>query len=199
MIKYLFADRDGTIIFDKHYLSKPQEVELIPDVAMALQKLQEHQIQIFLVTNQSGIGRGYFQKEDLFACQKVLEQQLLNANVHILDMAYCPHSPEDNCQCRKPRLGMWEYLQEKYYLDPKQCAMIGDKKEDVLFGINAGFAYSCLVQTGKGKSTAEQYNLATDKDFMMINSSLFSPHAEYTHCCYARHFIDFVNFLINVE
>ncbi len=197
MIKYLFADRDGTIIYDKHYLSDPKQVELIPSVVPALQKLQQNHIQIFLVTNQSGIGRGYFQKQDLLACHKELENQLMSYNVKILDMAYCPHSPEENCACRKPHLGMWEYLQKKYQLDPLQCAMIGDKKEDVLFGINANFAYSCLVQTGKGKNTAENYHIDTTQDFAKIDSSLFSSNNSQTQCFYAKEFTHFINFLIH--
>lgn len=197
MIKYLFADRDGTIIYDKHYLSDPKQVELIPSVVSALQKLQQNHIQIFLVTNQSGIGRGYFQKQDLLACHKELENQLMSYNIKILDMAYCPHSPEENCTCRKPHLGMWEYLQKKYQLDPIQCAMIGDKKEDVLFGINANFAYSCLVQTGKGQKTADSLSFSFDNDFFPIQSSLFSQEKTNTLCYGAKQFINFANFLIN--
>ena len=197
MIKYLFVDRDGTIIIDKHYLSNPAEIELIPHVATALQALQQKNIQLFLVTNQSGIGRGYFKKEALFACNKELEKQLAPYNINFVDMAYCPHAPEDNCSCRKPKLGMWEYLQKKYNIDPSQCAMIGDKKEDVLFGINANFAYSCLVQTGKGQKTADSLSFSFDTDFFPIQSTLFGQEKTNTLCYGAKQLINFADFLIN--
>ena len=72
MIKYLFADRDGTLIVDKHYLSDPAQVELFPGVAKALKLLQNNGIKTLVVTNQSGIGRGYFSEQDFLACQQAL-------------------------------------------------------------------------------------------------------------------------------
>ncbi len=76
MIKYLFADRDGTLILDKHYLSDPAQVELFPGVSNSLKLLQDNAIKIFVVTNQSGIGRGYFSENDFFACQEALKFHL---------------------------------------------------------------------------------------------------------------------------
>ena len=123
MIKYLFADRDGTLIVDKHYLSDPAQVELFPGVAKALKLLQNNGIKTLVVTNQSGIGRGYFSEQDFLACQQALAKLLRLENAELLDYAFCPHAPEDACICRKPSLGMWEYLSQKHGILPCECAM----------------------------------------------------------------------------
>ena len=158
----IFFDRDGTVIFDKHYLKDPAGVELIPGVAAALLKLAEHGIDAFLVSNQSGIGRGFFTAADLDACQFRLNELLRKKGVHFKDTCFCPHSPEDNCACRKPSIGMWQRLCEKYELDPAKCVMIGDKEEDLIFGKNCGMPISVLVLTGKGMKTAAKLGLNID-------------------------------------
>lgn len=200
MIKYLFADRDGTLIVDKHYLSDPGQVELFPDVANSLKLLKNNAIKILLVTNQSGIGRGYFKEQDFLACQKALEQQLRAENVELFDYAFCPHAPEEQCLCRKPALGMWEYLSQKHGINPLECAMIGDKKEDVIFGIKAGFAYSCLVQTGKGQKTACAFGLAPKgerrEELSTFSSEVFGIKQEKTKCYLASTISAFSRFLI---
>lgn len=204
MIKYLFADRDGTLIVDKHYLSDPMEVELFPDIAKSLKLLQNNAIKVLVVTNQSGIGRGYFKEQDFFACQKTLEQQLRAENAELFDYAFCPHAPEEQCRCRKPALGMWEYLSRKHGINPLECAMIGDKKEDVIFGIKAGFAYSCLVLTGKGQKTACEFGLAPEGeseraggDLRGFSSEVFGIKQEKTQCYLASTLLTFSHFLID--
>lgn len=196
MIKYLFADRDGTLIVDKHYLSDPAQVELFPDVAKSLKLLQNNAIKTAVVTNQSGIGRGYFSEQDFLACQKALEQQLHAGGVELFDYAFCPHAPEEQCQCRKPAPGMWEYLSKKHCINPCECAMIGDKKEDVLFGIRAGFACACLVLTGKGQKTAQEFNLAPAGDLTEFSSEVFGIKQEKTKCYLASTLLSFSHFLI---
>lgn len=203
MIKYLFADRDGTLIADKHYLSDPLQVELFPDIAKSLKLLQNYAIKTLVVTNQSGIGRGYFTEQDFLACQKALEQQLRAENVELFDYAFCPHAPEDKCRCRKPALGMWEYLSQKHGINSLECAMIGDKKEDVIFGIKAGFAYSCLVLTGKGQKTACEFSLTSEKaggaegELSVFSSEVFGIKQEKTKCYLAPTLLTFSHFLIN--
>lgn len=197
MIKYLFADRDGTLIIDKHYLSDPAQVELFPDVAKTLKLLQNNAIKTIVVTNQSGIGRGYFSEEDFLDCQKALEQQFRAENAELLDYAFCPHAPEEQCRCRKPALGMWEYLSKKHSLNPYECAMIGDKKEDVLFGINAGFACSCLVLTGKGQKTANEFRLVPEGEIKEFSSEVFGIKQEKTICYLASTMLAFSHFLIH--
>lgn len=196
MIKYLFADRDGTLIVDKHYLSDPAQTELFPDVAKSLKLLQNNGIKTLVVTNQSGIGRGYFSEQDFLACQNALAVQLRAKQVELFDYAFCPHAPEDACMCRKPALGMWEYLSQKHGIDPSECAMIGDKKEDVLFGIRAGFVFSCLVLTGKGQKTASEHNLLISGECKEFSSEVFGLKQEKTKCYLASTMSSFSHFLL---
>ncbi len=196
MIQYFFADRDGTLIVDKHYLCDPDQVELFPQAGYALKLLQDRAVRTYVVTNQSGIGRGYFSETEFFACQDRLAELLSREGVRLGDYAYCPHAPEENCTCRKPRLGMWERLRAQYGMDPRQCVMIGDKKEDVLFGINAGFAYSCLVLTGKGKKTAEDFGLEIGGGICEFSAGVFGAEQSTTKCCTAPTVLSFVKHML---
>lgn len=197
MITYLFADRDGTLIVDKHYLSDPAQIEFFPGVVKSLNVLQKNGIKTCMVTNQSGIGRGYFSEQDFLACQKAMAGQLHAAEAELFDYAYCPHAPEEQCNCRKPALGMWEILSQKHCINPRECAMIGDKKEDVIFGIRAGFAFSCLVLTGKGLKTAHEFNLDCEGELKTFSSEIFGIKQETTTCYLASTMAVFSHFLIN--
>jgi len=158
-IGHVFLDRDGTIIQDKHYLCDPGQVELLPGAARGLQKLAGHDCRLYLVSNQSGIGRGYFDEAACQLCQNRLAELLQEHGVRFVDMAHCPHAPEDGCDCRKPALGMWRQLAALHGLKPEQCAMIGDKRDDVAFARNAGMAASVLVLTGHGTQQAAEMGL----------------------------------------
>lgn len=155
----LFLDRDGTIIEDRHYLRDPDGVVLLPGAGEALGQLARAGIRLFLVTNQSGIGRGYFPEEDFWACQARLDELLRPWGARFTDVRFCPHGPEEGCACRKPRTGMWEQARGVWNLDPARCVMVGDKPDDLRFGINAGFAAAFLVRTGYGAATAEKLGL----------------------------------------
>ena len=152
-------DRDGTVIFDRHYLSDPDGVELIPGTGEALARLGAAGIASYLVSNQSGIGRGYFPESGWYACQERLDELLAAHGAKLGDSRFCPHDPEEHCHCRKPGTGMWESLREAHGLEASTCAMVGDKPEDLRFGINAGLAAAVLVLTGKGEKSAEKLGL----------------------------------------
>lgn len=155
----VLLDRDGTVIVDKHYLSDPTGVELLPGAAEGLQNLFLSGKGLFIVTNQSGIGRGYFSEADYLACHAALEDILHSAGVSLAGSAFCPHTPEEACACRKPGPGMWRTLATRYGLDASRTAMVGDKAEDILFGRNAGFPAVALVLTGKGAGVAGKLGL----------------------------------------
>ncbi len=152
-------DRDGTVIFDRHYLSDPAGVELIPGTGEALARLGKAGAEAYLVSNQSGIGRGYFPESGWYSCQARLDELLAGFGAELKDTRFCPHAPEEECSCRKPAVGMWESLRDAHSLDSAACAMVGDKPEDLRFGINAGFAAAVLVLTGKGAKSAEKLGL----------------------------------------
>ena len=158
-IKNILLDRDGTVIIDKHYLSDPEEVELISGCGDALATLQQAGMRLYIVTNQSGIGRGYFSEDDLHACTVRLDILAEEHNAMLEDTVFCPHTPEEDCTCRKPRTGMWEQLVEMYGLKPEESIMIGDKNADILLGKNAGMAASILVLTGKGEKERQKLAL----------------------------------------
>ena len=152
-------DRDGTVIFDRHYLSDPEGVELIPGTGEALAKLKGEGVSSYLVSNQSGIGRGYFPESGWYSCQARLDELLASFGAKFEDSRFCPHDPEDHCDCRKPATGMWKSLRDAHGLEASSCAMVGDKPEDLRFGINAGLAAAVLVLTGKGMKSAEKLGL----------------------------------------
>ncbi len=159
-ITTLFLDRDGTVIEDRHYLSDPDGVTFLPQVGEALSRLAAQGIRIFIVTNQSGIGRGYFSLEAYLACEARLDAMFAEHGVTVVATAYCPHAPEVRCTCRKPHIGMWEQLRDAHNLKAEECVMVGDKMADINFGRNAGFAASLLVLTGKGAKTAQDYGFS---------------------------------------
>jgi D-glycero-D-manno-heptose 1,7-bisphosphate phosphatase len=137
MKKFLFLDRDGTLIVNKHYLSDPTDVEFCENAIRGLKLLQDDGYKIVVVTNQSGVGRGYFQKSDVLAVHAEIRKRLENEGVHIAAFHYCPHAPDENCNCRKPKSGMIkEYLNDTR-TDLTQSWFIGDRLCDVQTGINA--------------------------------------------------------------
>jgi len=152
-VRDILLDRDGTLIEDRHYLSDPAQVTLLPGVAPALRRLSLAGCRLFVVSNQSGVGRGYFSLESAHACNARLAQILAAHGAHFTDMLLCPHSPEEGCCCRKPQTGMWDMLRERHGLHAAHTAMIGDKLDDVRFGRSAGL-YAVLVLSGKGRGQA---------------------------------------------
>ena len=155
----IIIDRDGTIIKDKHYLSDPEGVELLPGVVSALRQLNELGAKLYIVTNQSGIGRGYFGLNDYNACAQKLDELLSEQGIKIEHTAFCPHAPEDNCLCRKPAPGMWNDIAARFALSPSKAIMVGDKMDDVTFGLNCKFAAVVLVLSGKGLAEAKKYEI----------------------------------------
>lgn len=137
MHKAVFLDRDGTINVDYGYVYKPEDLTLLPGVVEALRSLQSQGYLLIVITNQSGVGRGYFTLEDANRFNKLMQQALEEQGVTITDFFTCPHSPEEICDCRKPSPLMVNEAIRKYDIDPSQSYMIGDKKSDVACGTNA--------------------------------------------------------------
>jgi histidinol-phosphate phosphatase family protein len=142
-------DRDGTIVVERHYLSDPKLVELIPGAASGLRRLGELGWGRIVVTNQSGIGRGYFSAEQALAVNRRMEELLALDGASIEAIYLCPHTPEDRCRCRKPEPGLAIRAAGDWAFDPKRCVVIGDKPCDIELGLGIG-ATSVLVTTGYG-------------------------------------------------
>lgn len=152
MKRALFLDRDGTIIFDPGYLSNPSQIHFFDGVLDLLAQIQLYGIELFIVTNQSGIGRGYFSEETLQAIHAELTQQMEDAGVHITAIEYCPHTPERNCDCRKPSALMLQRLADRFSIDLQNSYFIGDKMTDVLTGYNAG-CKTVLIRSEKNNES----------------------------------------------
>ncbi len=157
-INTLLLDRDGTLIEEKHYLHDPAQVKLLSG-ARALALWKRAGGKVFLVSNQSGIGRGYFDEEALAACNARLRELLQEQGGDLDGMRHCPHAPQEACHCRKPGIGMWQSLQEAFGLRAEKSAMVGDKPEDLGLAVNAGLSLAFLVLTGHGQESAAKLGL----------------------------------------
>jgi len=150
MNKFVFIDRDGVIIKDVGYVYKLDEVEFIPGASDALKDLQK-EFTLVIVTNQSGVGRGYYKAEDFFRVNSLVIEQLKEEGVKIAETLYCLHSPKQNCDCRKPNTKLVkDFIGQKEW-DKENSYMIGDKTSDVKMGKNLGVK-TILVKTGKAGS-----------------------------------------------
>lgn len=137
MNKAIFLDRDGTINVEKNYLHKIEDFEFLPGVIEALQKLQQAGFLLIIITNQSGIGRGYYSEEDFIKLNDWMLQTLKWHGVNISKVYYCPHLPDAkiekyriNCECRKPKLGMYNQAIKDFDIDLSQSFSVGDKIRD---------------------------------------------------------------------
>jgi D-glycero-D-manno-heptose 1,7-bisphosphate phosphatase len=174
----ILLDRDGTLIEDRHYPSDPAQIELLPGVAQTLRRLSQAGCRLFVVSNQSGVGRGYCSLESVHACNARLARLAAAHDVYFTDMLLCPHSPEEGCACRKPRTGMWDALRGRHDLHAARTVMIGDKRDDVSFG-RAAELRTVLVLTGKGRDHAARLGLPLpDVGFWTPNSP---PPPDWPH------------------
>ncbi len=138
MDKAVFIDRDGTVIVDRGYLREASGVALLPGAADALTLLAREGYLLVLITNQSGIGRGYFTAADLEAQHARLVQLLAPYGVAFAGIYVCPHAPGDGCECRKPEPGLILRAGNELQIDLAASFMVGDKESDVAAGRRAG-------------------------------------------------------------
>jgi len=146
--KAIFLDRDGVINKEKNYLYKKEDFEFIDGVFDACRYFKKNNYQLIVVTNQSGIARGYYREEDFHRLTKWMLKQFKCQDIEILDVFFCPHGPESTCNCRKPKPGMLLRAKEKYKIDMKNSWMIGDKEADIGAANAAGIENTILVRTG---------------------------------------------------
>ncbi len=159
--RFIVLDRDGTIIEERVYLSDPKQVELLPGAGQALRELSEMGFGLVVITNQSGIGRGFFDEKQLQCIHERLMQSLDREGVSLDGIYVCPHKPDDDCACRKPKLGLLRKAASELDFIPERTIVIGDKACDVDMGRLAG-ATTILVRTGYGAEFAAQRTGAVD-------------------------------------
>jgi len=133
-----FLDRDGTLIRDTGYVGDPDDVELLPGAREAVRRLNEAAVPVVIVTNQSGIGRGYFDEAAFRAVQTRLEFLLADDGARIDGTFYCPHTPDDGCECRKPGLGLYSLAAVTLGVETSGGLYAGDRVRDVLPALSLG-------------------------------------------------------------
>lgn len=158
MNKAVFLDRDGTVNEEVGYLRNLADLRLIPGAGAAIKRLNDSGLKVVLVTNQSGIARGYFSESLLQEIHTRLEQMLHEEGARLDAIYYCPHHPSagnshytKECDCRKPGTGLIDKAARDLDIDVKQSYVVGDKWSDVELGQRAG-AHSVLVRTGYGST-----------------------------------------------
>ncbi|MCI7353466.1 MAG: D-glycero-beta-D-manno-heptose 1,7-bisphosphate 7-phosphatase [[Actinobacillus] rossii] len=155
MNKAIFLDRDGTLNIDHGYVHEIDDFQFITGSIEALQELKKLGYLLVLVTNQSGIARGYFTEEQFLTLTEWMDWSLADRGVDLDGIYYCPHYPEgigefrQDCDCRKPKAGMLLQAIKELNIDPAQSFMVGDKIEDLQAGIAAKVRSKILVKTGK--------------------------------------------------
>ena len=163
MRKALFLDRDGVINVEKHYLHKIEDFEFIPGIIEVMRQYQQEGYVLVVVTNQSGIGRGYYTEEAFWQLTEWMKQTLAEQGIVIEGVYFSPYHPEKGVgeyrresDCRKPGPGMLLKAAEELKLDLEASVMLGDKESDVEAGQNAGLAQTIrLLEKGKTREDSK--------------------------------------------
>lgn len=150
MDQAVFLDRDGTLIEERNYLSRPEDVVVFSGTGLALKKLQTQGLKLFIVSNQSGVGRGYFTMADVDKVNQRLLGELARNGVHFEKVYVAPEAPDAPSRGRKPSPQFLYDARDEFGLDLARSYMIGDKAIDLECGWNAGVRRSILVRTGYG-------------------------------------------------
>lgn len=144
-IKALFLDRDGVINYDPGYVYRIEDFEFMPGIFEALAGFMALGYEIFVVTNQSGIGRGYYSEDDFAKLGKYMIDEFKSYGVEIKKIYHCPHTPSDDCNCRKPKPGMILQALNENNIDPQASLIIGDKPSDLEAARRAGVESGYLI------------------------------------------------------
>ena len=144
----LFLDRDGVINKDVEFLHRVEDLEYMPGIFKLCEEFQKRGFLIFVITNQSGIARGYFTEEDFQVLTKKIHADFQSRGIKITKTYHCPHLPEitGECECRKPKPGMILKAQREFGLDLGESILVGDSKRDVIAALDAGIAWKFLFK-----------------------------------------------------
>jgi len=172
-MKLVILDRDGVINFDSdNYIKSVDEYVTIPGSVAAIARLKQHGYHVAVATNQSGIARGYYDEATLHAMHQKLADELSAFNSTIDYIAYCPHAPDDGCNCRKPKTGLLQQIADHFQMTLDQNTIfVGDSPGDIQAAINFGVT-PVLVKTGKGERTLQ-------KKFPYKNIRIYTDLADF--------------------
>lgn len=146
----VFLDRDGTILDELGYLNHASRFRMLPGVAAAIARLNESGYPVIVVSNQSGVGRGYFPESVVTEVNDLMQRELLRASAKLTAIYYCPHASAGECDCRKPKPGMAKRAANEHGLDLGRSYFVGDRRSDIELGHGVG-GKSILVRTGYGE------------------------------------------------
>jgi D-glycero-D-manno-heptose 1,7-bisphosphate phosphatase len=149
--RVVLLDRDGTIVVDRGYLDNAAGLEFLPGAAEGLRLLYTQGYRLVVITNQSGIGRGLFPLERLNEMNARLTAMVSGTGARLDGIYFCPHTPQDKCDCRKPAPGLIAQAAAELKFDPKDAVVIGDKDSDIECGRRAG-AGTVLISAAKSVS-----------------------------------------------
>ncbi|MDR1460563.1 MAG: D-glycero-beta-D-manno-heptose 1,7-bisphosphate 7-phosphatase [Campylobacteraceae bacterium] len=163
----IFLDRDGVINIDKGYVYEQENFIFTDGIFEALKHFQKCGYLLFVATNQSGIARGYYSEDDFLKLTKYMLDEFTKKGINITKVYYCPHSPEANCQCRKPNPKMLLDAKEEFDINMNASWLIGDKQSDIKAALNAKIENT--VYFGEGETTAK-YKIKSLKEMMKLIS-----------------------------
>ena len=154
----VFLDRDGTIASDVHYCRRVEDFRLFPSVPDAVKLLNDNGFRVVVITNQSGIARGYFTEDTLNDIHRKLKDELAKSNAYVDGIYYCPHHPDDKCDCRKPKTGLFKDVAQAFDIDLSRSFGVGDSAMD----IEAGKALGCKTILIGNSNRGENINCSPD-------------------------------------
>lgn len=169
-LSFIFMDRDGVINKDPggwtrhNYVADAGDFHFLPGALEALRLLNENGVRVVVVSNQAGVGKGYFSKEMLDKVNSAMLKAITKSGGSVEDVYYCIHRDEDNCFCRKPKTGMFERAAKKYGIDLSRTCIIGDAGVDVMAGRSLGMK-TIFVKSGK-TSMDEMRKLDVKPDYI---------------------------------
>ncbi len=167
----IFLDRDGVINIDRSYVGKIEDFEFCSGVFEALKRFQELGFLLIVVTNQSGIARGYYSIDDFLKLTKWKLNELKRRGVFIDEVYYCQHDPDAGCSCRKPSPGMLIEAKDRFNIDLRASWMIGDKRSDIEAALNAGVENTVLISSDCSDKMGAKYCKESILDIVSIVES----------------------------
>jgi len=145
MKRVLFLDRDGVVNQDKHFVSRIEDISFVEGIFQICKYFKAQGFEIVIITNQSGIARKLFSEQDFQIVMTFILEEFKRNGIEILDFFYCPHGPDDKCECRKPLPGLFTQAFQKFNVLVEDCLSIGDRERDVLAAISAGIPQNYLL------------------------------------------------------
>ncbi len=168
----VFVDRDGTLIKEVDHLTRKDQVELLPGVCDAIRILNQLGILVLMITNQSVVGRGMITETELRQIHKYLFGLLVKENARLDGIYYCPHHPDEHCQCRKPETGLIEQALCDFKIDLKSSFIIGDHIKDILVSRKIG-CYGILVCSGQGRMFRDEIHGDNEYVFDSLKDAVY--------------------------